>query len=121
MISMSVKAVCLSAALACSGATAAFCANYAPIDCARADGLAQHAICHHYALGQAEARMATLYGVVTSLVAMGQHGILVDGQRKWLKARDACGSSTACLTKTYARRIRELNAVLSDIASRGPY
>ena len=49
-------------------------ADYAPIDCGRASLPAERAICRSYSLGQAEARMATLFGVVTSLVAMGQRG-----------------------------------------------
>ena len=65
--------------------------------------------------------MATLYGIATSLVAMGQRGELNDTQREWLAERDRCGDDTGCLTMLYARRIRQLNAVIDDIASRGPY
>lgn len=117
----SVRALCLGVLTACSTATAAVCGEYAPIDCTRADDSAQRAVCQNYSLGQAEARMATLYGIVTSLVPMGQRANLMDAQREWLKQRDACRGDTACLTQVYARRIGELNAVMTDIASRGPF
>ena len=32
--------------------------------------------------------MATLFGVATSLVAMGRRGDLIDTQREWLRRRD---------------------------------
>jgi uncharacterized protein len=95
--------------------------DYAPIDCSKADSIAQRTICSTYSLGQAEARMATLFGIATSLVAMGQRGDIGDAQLRWLKTREACGESVACLAKAYSERIRELNKVISDIASRGPY
>jgi uncharacterized protein len=117
------KRVCLSlgAVAALSIATAASGADYAPIDCAKADTPSLHAICRNYSLGQAEARMATLFGIATSLVAMGRRGALIDTQREWLRIRDMCGGDVACLSNAYARRIRELDAVIADIASRGPY
>jgi uncharacterized protein len=102
-------------------ATAALCAEYAPIDCTRAADPAQRAVCQNYSLGQAEARMATLYAIVTSLVPMGQRSNLMDQQRQWLRQRDACGGDNTCLANIYARRIGELNAAMADIASRGPF
>ena len=110
----------LGFAVVAASATA-FAADYAPVDCRRADEPALNAICSNYSLGQAEARMATLYGIATSLVAMGQRGELIDTQREWLGERDRCGDDTGCLHDVYARRIRQLNAVMEDIASRGPY
>jgi uncharacterized protein len=100
---------------------AARCADYAPLDCAKAQSAAEITICKTYSLGQAEARMATLYAIDMSLVAMGQRGNIGDAQRQWLKTRDACGGDVACLSKAYSDRIGQLNAVISDIASRGPY
>ena len=96
-------------------------ADYAPLDCRQANDPALSAICSNYSLGQAEARMATLYGIATSLVAMGQRGDLIGTQREWIAERDRCGDDTGCLHGTYARRIRQLSAVIDDIASRGPY
>jgi uncharacterized protein len=99
----------------------ALAADYAPIDCNKTSVTSERAICHTYALGQAEARMATLFGVVTSLVAMGQRSDIADAQRKWLKERNACGDDTACLARAYQSRINTLSTVLDTIATRGPY
>ena len=99
----------------------AFAADYAPIDCAKATSAADRTICRNYALGRAEARMATLYGIDMSLVAMGQRGDIGDAQKLWLKTREACGSDVACLTKAYDGRIRQLNKVIDGIATNGPY
>src|ERR1700761_9780284 len=99
----------------------AWAAGYAPIDCGKASSPAERTICRSYPLGQAEARMATLFGVVTSLVAMGQRGDIGDAQRKWLKERNACGEDTTCLARAYQSRIDALSAVLDTVASRGPF
>ena len=111
----------LTAVAAFASATAASAGDYAPLDCRKANAPALFAICSNYSLGQAEARMATLFGIATSLVAMGQRGELHDTQRDWLAERDRCGDDTDCLHDVYARRIRRLDAVIADIASRGPY
>jgi uncharacterized protein len=96
-------------------------AEYAPISCSKASSPTERAICRSYLLGQAEARMATLFGVVTSLVAMGQRGDIADAQRKWLNQRDACRDDSACIAHAYESRIAALSATLDTIASRGPF
>lgn len=116
------RAICAATvALAVGIPGLALGADYAPINCAKAASAAERTICGNYALGQAEARMATLYGVAMSLVAMGQRGDIGDAQKQWLKAREACGTSVACLTKSYSGRITQLNKVIDAIASHGPY
>jgi uncharacterized protein len=99
----------------------AFGADYAPINCPKAASAADRTICRNYALGQAEARMATLYGIDMSLVAMGQRGDIGDAQKQWLKTREACGAKVACLNKAYAARIQELSKVIDGIAANGPH
>jgi uncharacterized protein len=96
-------------------------ADYAPLDCAKSHSPAERTICKSYALGQDEARMATLYEIATSLVGMGQRGDIIDQQRTWLRERDACGDRDGCIAAAYAARIRTLGAVISGIASRGPF
>jgi uncharacterized protein len=96
-------------------------ADYAPIDCSKASSPAERTICQIYPLGQAEARMATLFGVVTSLVAMGQRGDIGDAQRKWLKERNGCADDNACIARAYQSRIAALSATLDAIASHGPF
>jgi uncharacterized protein len=100
---------------------AANAGDYAPIDCSKAHAPTEKAICSSYALGQAEARVATLFGIATSLVAMGQRGDINDAQRKWIETRDACGANEPCLASAYDERIRALNGIVQGIASRGPY
>ncbi len=104
-----------------SASTAASAGEYAPLDCSKAQSSAERAICNNYSLGQSEARMATLFSIVTSLVAMGQRGNIQDDQRKWLQSRNACDNSVACLRESYAARIQTLETVMAGIASRGPY
>lgn len=100
---------------------AAGAAAYSPLACAKAKSAAELAICRTYSLGQAEARMATLFSVATSLVAMGQRGAIDDQQAEWLKKREACGANVPCLTAAYDARNAVLAKVIDDIASRGPY
>lgn len=107
------------ASAAASGVASA--GEYAPLDCHKASSAAEQTICSSYSLGQSEARMATLFSVATSLVAMGQRGDIQDAQRKWIASRDACGKNVGCLTAAYDERIRALNNVIADIASHGPY
>jgi uncharacterized protein len=109
------------ALLAAVIAAPALAADYAPLNCAKAANPAERTICNNYALGQDEARMATLYAVDTSLVAMGQRGDIGDAQLAWLKQRAACGRSVACLSKAYRKRIGELETTFRDIASHGPF
>lgn len=104
-----------------SASSAARASDYAPLDCHKASSPAEKTICSSYALGQSEARMATLFAVATSLVAMGQRGDIQDAQRKWLASRDACGKDVGCLNAAYQKRIGALNYVIATIASRGPY
>lgn len=96
-------------------------ASYAPLDCAKASTAADKAICKTYALGQDEARVATLFEVLTSLVAMGQRGDIIDRQQQWLSVREACGSNLNCLSHAYQSRIDELSQALDTLAKRGPF
>lgn len=112
-------AVLIAAALLAPCAASA--TEYAPLNCAKASSAAERTICNSYALGQAEARMATLYAIATSLVGMGQRGDIADVQRKWLQERESCRARVACLTDSYDARIRALGSVIDGIASRGPY
>ncbi|EKS33240.1 lysozyme inhibitor LprI family protein [Afipia clevelandensis] len=113
----------VSAALLIFGAafSSADAADYSPLDCKKASSPTERTICSDYGLGQSEARVATLYGVTTSLVAMGQRGTIQDDQRIFLRQRDACGSNTACLRAAYAARDKQLEAVMQSIQQRGPF
>ena len=95
--------------------------DYAPINCSKAGSAAEVAVCRTYSLGQAEARMSTLYGIATALVAMGQRGAIADDQVRWLSVREACGGTVSCLDEAYRNRIGELTRILDDIVARGPF
>jgi len=96
-------------------------AEYSPLNCVKAETEAQKVICSDYGLGQQEARMAALYAMATSLVAMGQRGNIQEEQRAFLKERDACGSNVNCIRTIYGHRIRQLDAVMTGIIQRGPF
>jgi uncharacterized protein len=96
-------------------------ADYAPLDCAKAGSSTERTICSDYGLGQQEARVATLFEITTSLVAMGQRGEIQDQQRAFLKEREACKSSISCLRNAYEARDKQLEAVLAQIRQRGPF
>lgn len=104
-----------------AAATPVLAADYAPINCSKTSLPTERAICRSYALGQAEARMATLFGVVKSLLAMGQRSDVSDAQRKWLKERSTCESDTTCLTRAYQSRINALSRTLDTVAAHGPF
>jgi uncharacterized protein len=95
-------------------------ADNAPIDCGKPSSSAERAICRIYSLGQAEARMATLFGIVTSLVAMGQRADIGDAPRTWLKERNARGDDGACIARAYQSRIVALSANLDAICITWP-
>lgn len=101
--------------------SAAHAADYVPLDCKKAGSDSERTICSNYELGQDEARVATLYGLATSLVAMGQRGAIQDDQRAFLKQRDACSSNVACLRNAYSAREKQLESVMTRIQQRGPF
>lgn len=107
------------AAAAAGSSTAT--ASYRPLECGKAVSQSELAICRSYSLGRAEARMATLFGIVTSLVPMGQRADIEESQRQWLNTRDSCGGDIACLSKSYQSRIETLSAIIASISARGPF
>lgn len=96
-------------------------AGCSPLECGKASSQAEKTICSNYELGQLEARAATLFEITTSLVAMGQRGDIQDSQRAFISQREACRSDVACIRNIYGTRIKQLEAVMSGIASRGPF
>lgn len=93
----------------------------ASFDCAKARAADEKAICRHRALEDADVRMATMFELEGHLLAMGGRGALQDAQVAWLKQRRRCGGNVACLTRSYDRRLAELQRVFDGIASRGPF
>lgn len=93
----------------------------ASFDCGAARAADEIAICRSQALSDLDVRMATTYGILIRLVAMGQRGILQDGQRAFLASRAACGADTACIAAAYRDRLAILDKAVDAIVSRGPY
>ena len=109
-----------SLAFVCTALSPAL-ADYAPLNCAKAKSVTERMICGNYELGQAEARVATLYDWATALTAMGQRAEIQDAQRAFLKTRDACKANLRCLRSAYEARIGELETVLARIKEKGPF
>ncbi|MEI9903264.1 MAG: hypothetical protein WDN06_04300 [Asticcacaulis sp.] len=107
--------------LAATLALSASAVHAASFDCAKARLPDEKTICAYRSLSEADVKMATLFNVDTRLVAMGERGNIQDAQAEWLKNRHACGRNVACLTRSYNRRIAELQAEFDSIASRGPF
>jgi uncharacterized protein YecT (DUF1311 family) len=102
-------------------ARSADAAEYAPLACARATTDTERTICADYHLGQAEARMATLFEWTTSLVAMGQRGSIQDDQHAFIARRAACKRNVDCIRGAYEERIKQLEAVMAQIQAKGPF
>jgi uncharacterized protein len=115
------KACQLALLMVMTSALPAAAAVYAPLDCAKAATAAEKAICSSYSLGQAEARMATLYQWATSFVAMGQRGIIQDQQAAFIKKREGCRADAKCIWSAYSIRIEQLEAVLDNVKQHGPF
>lgn len=106
------------------GATllAAGAASAASFDCNKARAPDERAICADRGLNDDDVRMAQLYGIVRKVVPMGTRGAIMDEQSVWLRNRRTCGPNRACLQKSYARRIQQLNAVLEQrVYPNGPF
>jgi uncharacterized protein len=93
---------------------------YEPLDCSKTLTTAGETICKNYTLGQDEARQATLFAALSSLVAMGQRADLIESQRRWIETREACGQDAKCLYIAYKMRIEDLSKMLDALAQRGP-
>jgi len=100
--------------LATTGPTSAF-------DCRKATQTDEFAICQNCDLRVLDEKMATLYGVLTQLVGMGQRGQIRDDQKAWLQRRQRCGEDVDCLFDAYEIRIAELEGGLKRIYQGGPY
>jgi uncharacterized protein len=114
---LTVISLLISIVVACPAAAA----DYPPLDCTKARSVTEKAICGNYALGQAEARMATLYEWTTQLVAMGQRGDIQDDQHTFIREREQCKAEMACLLGMYDRRIDKLMLVMDAIKAKGPF
>ncbi len=93
----------------------------ASFDCTAAKSRDEKAVCVNRELSDLDVKMATLYDVLTHLVAMGQRGDLQEGQKAFLAFRGTCGGRVACIRVAYQNRIAQLETGLQAIYARGPY
>ncbi|TDU01036.1 MULTISPECIES: lysozyme inhibitor LprI family protein [Azorhizobium] len=113
-----------STALALLGLVLAFSsapAAAASFDCTKARSPDEKAVCVNRDLSDLDVRAATLYDVLTHLVAMGERGIIQDQQRAFLAYRATCGSRVPCIRKVYEQHVAQLTAGLQAIYARGPF
>ena len=100
---------------------AATTAQAASFDCGRARGADERAICADRALNDRDVTMSVMLKIAKGFVAMGQRGAIQDDQVAWLKARQACGADRLCLRRSYDGRIAEIQTVIDNAASHGPF
>jgi uncharacterized protein len=115
------KACQLAVLMVLASAFPAAAGDYSPLNCAKATTATEKTICSSYSLGQAEARMASLYQWATSFVAMGQRGAIQDAQSAFIKKREGCGSNAKCIGDVYTARIEQLEAVMDNVKQHGPF
>lgn len=105
--------------LALAGAAPASAASF---DCtATGQSRDQRAVCVNRELSDLDVRMATLYEVLTHLVAMGQRGEIQEAQKAFLAFRGTCGGRVSCIRGAYRNRIAQLETGLQAIYARGPF
>ena len=73
-------------------------------------------ICTNRTLNDMDVEMATKYQFLQGLFPMGTRGAMQDEQKKWLRSRQQCGGDTACLTKSYKSRLRQLDKIYAGIS-----
>ena len=83
-------------------------AEAASFNCARAGTPSERAICGSRALEDRDVEMATIFGLIRPVFAMGARGAFMDEQNAWLVQRNRCGGDRACLTRRYDERIAAL-------------
>lgn len=91
------------------------------IECSSAIRPYETTVCSHGVLAAMDLQMQTLYRVVERLVKPEAGLKLEADHQAFLRAREACAGDANCLGQTYAGRIQQIDQVLQDIVSRGPY
>ena len=112
---------CLLPLAAASALAQPAASGIASFDCSAARAPDEMAVCATPQLGALDIRMATTFDILTRLVAMGQRGVLQDGQRAFLAQRRSCGANVSCIRQAYDARLATLGTALADLASRGPF
>lgn len=104
LASMALGGLIWAGAAATPGSTA----EAASFNCTRAGTATERAICGNRALEDKDVEMATIFGLIRPVFAMGARGAFMDEQNAWLIQRNRCGGDRACLTRRYDARITAL-------------
>jgi uncharacterized protein len=78
-------------------------------------------ICGTPVLAAMDLQMVTLFNVLNALVTSEVGVEMAAGHQVFLKTREACANDGECIGQVTAKRIGDLDDILKDIASRGPY
>ncbi len=116
----------LAACLAAAGCLAAGSASAQSFPCSRASSTVEHAICADRDLGEKDEAVAELYRRARD--AHPNDRELVEGQRAWIRERDACPALSrghdammACLNDAYDRRQGDLMPATAGTRTTRPY
>lgn len=96
-------------------------AHAASFNCVKAQTKAEHQICEHLQLNDADVKMATTYNIVRRLVPMGTRSVIQTEQVSWLKLRDECQNNVDCLKHMYQMRQQKLELHMDRIYKQGPF
>lgn len=80
----------------------------AGFDCSRAGTATEKAICADPVLSDADSRLSVAYAGALKAASGAARDALVQEQRAWLRARNACGAETDCLAAQYGDRLAAL-------------
>lgn len=89
-------------------------ADAASFNCSRSGTASERAICGNRALEDKDVEMATIYGLIRPVFAMGGRGAFIDEQNAWLVQRNRCGGDRTCLNRRYDERIAGLRRTYRD-------
>ncbi len=91
------------------------------VDCRDQLRPVENVICGAPVLAAMDLQMITLFNVLNLLVQPDVGVEMAATQQLFLKTREACANDAGCVGQVIAKRIGELDSILKDIASRGPY
>ena len=83
-------------------------------DCALARTPTERTICGSSELSHADARLSRIYSRLRQSLSKSNFKRLRNKQRAWLKQRDYCSDDLSCLSRSYNRRVVDLEAKLSS-------
>ena len=90
------------------------------LDCNKAKGEVEQAICGDAELKALDAKLGASYGKLRAAMSAGEFAALRSSQLKWLKERDQrCGAKTDCLSEEMQIRINALDSVREQMAADG--